>query len=446
MLSDDRLASRGAGGDRRALEAIFRRYRGALYRFCLAMVDDREDAQDALQNTMLKVVRALPGEERRIELKPWLYRIARNESIETLRRRRENAELRPEQPAISPGLADTAASRERLQVLFGDLEQLPERQRAALVMRELSGLEFEQIGAAFGTSAAVARQTLYEARRSLRQMEEGREMGCDIVRREFSDADGRVTRRRQLRAHLRDCPGCRAFRNAIEERQRDFAAIVPLPPAASAGLLHGVAGGSQASAAVAGSALAKSAATVAIVAMVGVTVADRGGLVDLPVPGTNEPARAPAGGPADRSHGDVDSHAPLGSAGAAKRTDGRDMSTGGRGHGPVVATDRVETRPAEAGGQEPVAHATPETGGPAGSGAVRSGGAGKSERAAGLTSGPSGTASNPPAAANHGQETAAAHKPDHAGNPPGQQGSPGRAVGKPAGVGNGKGNGGSEEP
>ncbi len=113
--------------------------------------------------------------------------------------------------------------------------ELPERQRAALVMRELSGLDFAEIGAAFGSSAAVARQTLYEARLSLRQLEAGREMRCADVMRELSDADGRVTRRRDIRAHLRDCADCRAFRDEISKRQEDLAALAPLPVAASAG-------------------------------------------------------------------------------------------------------------------------------------------------------------------------------------------------------------------
>src|SRR4051794_39244891 len=100
--SDDRLARRAADGDERALAAIFQRYHQSLYRFCLAIVGDPHDAQDALQNTMVKVLRALPGEERRIELKPWLYRIAHNESIEVLRRRRPTVELDSELASRTP--------------------------------------------------------------------------------------------------------------------------------------------------------------------------------------------------------------------------------------------------------------------------------------------------------------------------------------------------------
>src|SRR5882757_3308616 len=203
MLSDDRLAQRAVKGDERAFAAIFRRYHQSLYRFCLAILGDPQDAQDALQNTMVKVLRALPGEERKIELKPWLYRIAHNESIELLRRRRETRPLDAELAAPGGGLAEEAAVRERLRRLISDLDELPERQRGALVMRELGGLDFGDIAAALGTSPAVARQTLYEARRSLRQMDQGRSMSCETVTRALSDGDRRGLRRRDLRAHLK---------------------------------------------------------------------------------------------------------------------------------------------------------------------------------------------------------------------------------------------------
>src|ERR1044072_4215416 len=136
VVPDERLARRAARGDRRAFEAIFRRYDQPLYRFCLAMVGNPQDAQDALQNTMVKALRALPGEQRQIKLKPWLYRIARNESVEVLRRGRESAELDAEQEAPGGG-AETAEARERLRQLLGDLDLLHERKGSGPTMREL---------------------------------------------------------------------------------------------------------------------------------------------------------------------------------------------------------------------------------------------------------------------------------------------------------------------
>ena len=333
LLSDERLTRRAVGGDDRAFAAIFRRYHQSLYRFCLSIVGNPEDAQDALQNTMMKVLRALPGEEREIELKPWLYRIAHNESIDLLRRRRETRELDAEHAAPGYGLAEDAATRERLRRLIADVRELPERQREVLVMRELSGLDFDEIGAALETSAAVARQTLYEARKSLHQMEEGREMSCEAVTQALSDGDGRVTRRRDVRAHLRACPGCRGFGDDIKRREQDFAALSPLPAVAAAGMLQGLLGGSQAAGGAAGGGLAatlgggaaktiatsaavKGVATVAVVAAVGVTAADRSGVIHLGLPGEESSKSAPTtpGSGGTVEHGDTVGGAATGAA------------------------------------------------------------------------------------------------------------------------------------
>jgi RNA polymerase sigma factor (sigma-70 family) len=310
LSGDERLARRAAAGDRRAFAAIYRRYQAELYRFCLAIVGNGPDAQDALQNTMVQALRALPGERRQVKLKPWLYRVARNESINVIRGRRPTDELDPDRVVDGKEIAGSVEDRERLRGLLADLRELPERQRAALVMRELAGLAFGEIGAAFDTSAAVARQTVYEARLGLREMEAGREMTCAEATREISGADGRVLRRREIRAHLRACEDCRRFRDAIAERRGELAAIAPLPAAASAGVLHAVLGGSNAAGggtlvgagtagtvagkALAGSGLAKSLAALALIAAAGGVAADRSGLIETPIPGGSHGAGGPA--------------------------------------------------------------------------------------------------------------------------------------------------------
>jgi RNA polymerase sigma factor (sigma-70 family) len=417
-LSDERLTRRACGGDERAFAAIFRRYHQPLYRFCLAITGNPEDAQDALQNTMVKVLRALPGEERRIELKPWLYRIAHNEAIDLLRRRRETRQLDVEQAAPGYGLAEDAATRERLRRLLTDLRELPERQREVLVMRELAGLEFEEIGAALGTSDAVARQTLYEARQSLRQMEEGREMGCDEVTRALSDGDGRVTRRRDVRAHLRSCAECRAFRDEVKCRQGDLAAISPLPAAAVVGMLQGLIGGSGtasgggavaalgggAAKTISASAAAKGVATVAVAAAVGVGAADRTGVIHLGLPGegNSRPAKSAPAAPGDGGNGSAESGAPAvapgHSAGGQEADRHRSDPGGPQGKGAANGPDQTKSAPHDRGqgrghayGQEKAATQTP--GSPSGHAVGR------------------GHEKQTPSAAAEGQEKAAEQKP-----------------------------------
>src|SRR5215207_10730193 len=87
------LRSRAARGDATAFAAVYERHHQALYRYCRSILRHQEDAQDALQNTFTRAFAALQDEQRDFELRPWLFRIAHNEAISILRRRRTTSEL-----------------------------------------------------------------------------------------------------------------------------------------------------------------------------------------------------------------------------------------------------------------------------------------------------------------------------------------------------------------
>jgi RNA polymerase sigma factor (sigma-70 family) len=283
VLGDDGLFRLAAAGDARAFEAIYERHHQALYRYCHSILGNREDAADALQSTMASALRGLAGEQRQIALKPWLFRIAHNECVSLVRKRRPHAAmddaLNLEAPAHDPEV------RRRLQELVADLSGLPDAQRGALVMHELNGLSHRDIAAALDVTEPQSRQLVYEARAALHELAEGRAMGCETVRRSISDGDGRVLRGRRIRAHLRACPGCRMFDELIRTRRHDLAAIAPpLPAAMAVGVLHKVLGGGAsagassastglgsivAGKAVVGSMVAKAAAVVVAAAVAG---------------------------------------------------------------------------------------------------------------------------------------------------------------------------------
>lgn len=239
LLSDERLARLVARGAERAFTAIYQRHHQALYRYCRSILGQDQDAQDALQSTMLHAYRALCARERDLAVRPWLFRIAHNEAISILRRRGPApASLDGTEEALQEGVEHALSRRERLATVVRDLHALPERQRAALLMRELSGLSIAEIAAALGISPGAAKQAVFEARCALHELAEGRTMECEDVRRAISRRDGRVLRGRRIGSHLRSCPDCRAFRAAIATRRGDLRALAPpLPAAASATLL-----------------------------------------------------------------------------------------------------------------------------------------------------------------------------------------------------------------
>ena len=244
LLGDRHLGRLASKGDPRAFAAIYERHHQDLYRYCRSITGNAEDASDALQNTMTAALRSLPGERREVPLRPWLFRVAHNESVSLLRRRRPAAELTEDSPSASPGPHGLACMRERVSVLVDNLRGLPERQRGALVMRELNGLGYDEIASALGISAAAARQAVYEARLALTELEEGREMECDTARRSISARDGRIMRGRRLRAHLRGCRACANFSEQVGLRRTALSSVFPpLPAAAGAALLGALFGG-----------------------------------------------------------------------------------------------------------------------------------------------------------------------------------------------------------
>ena len=134
--------------------------------------------------------------------------------------------------------------RGRLSQLVLDLQELSERQRGALLMRELSGLSHAEIATALEATVGSVKQSIFEARTALNDFSAGREMECATVQRQLSDGDGRTARSRSLRAHLRSCAPCSAFRDALKARSNDLAVIAPvLPAATAAAVLEGVIGG-----------------------------------------------------------------------------------------------------------------------------------------------------------------------------------------------------------
>jgi len=258
LSEDERLAGLVGAGDEHAFTALYERYHQQLYRYARSLVRNDADAQDALQSALTNALLALREGRRDAPLKPWLYRIVHNESVSLLRRHRGHAELSEAMMLADTSTEERVEGRARLASLVADLQELPDRQRGALLMHELSGLSHEEIAAAFAVSNGVVRQLVYEARRSLQEFAEGRAMSCDDVCRAISDGDRRALRSRKLRAHMRECSGCTAFEQAIPERKASLKAIAPpIPALAAAGVLsHVLTAGSAAQAGATGTAAA----------------------------------------------------------------------------------------------------------------------------------------------------------------------------------------------
>jgi RNA polymerase sigma factor (sigma-70 family) len=163
MQCDERLAELVGLGSEAAFEAIVHRYRAPLVRHC-AQVVGRDDADEAVQDALLKAHRALAAGTVVHSLGPWLHAIAHNSALSLLRSHRPATEYREEHEAAP----STEVSRDQLEALMSALLALPVRQRRALVMRELEGRSYEEIAAHLGASHGAVRQLLNRARSSVR--------------------------------------------------------------------------------------------------------------------------------------------------------------------------------------------------------------------------------------------------------------------------------------
>jgi RNA polymerase sigma factor (sigma-70 family) len=165
MQGDDRLAELAGQGSEAAFEAIVHRYRRALVRHCARVVGDA-DADEAVQEALLKAHRALAAGTPVQNLGSWLHAVAHNSALAMLAARRVGPEYREDD--VSIGAQSDQLRREHLEALTGALLSLPARQRQALVMREFEGRSYDEIAARLGASNGAVRQLLNRARMSIR--------------------------------------------------------------------------------------------------------------------------------------------------------------------------------------------------------------------------------------------------------------------------------------
>jgi RNA polymerase sigma factor (sigma-70 family) len=174
LQSDERLLRLAREGHPPAFTAIVDRYRAALQRYCARLVGDQR-AEDAVQQAFANAHRAMTERDDVIQLRPWLYRIAHNAALNTLRGETAGWSLDdPDAPDIAAlgGEADDVESavvrREHLHDTLAAISSLPAQQRDALLLRELEGRSHVEIADVLGVTAGAARQHLMRARAAVR--------------------------------------------------------------------------------------------------------------------------------------------------------------------------------------------------------------------------------------------------------------------------------------
>jgi RNA polymerase sigma factor (sigma-70 family) len=165
--TDERLVDLVRAGNETAFEVIVNRYRRGLLRYVARMLPDGR-AEDVVQQTFVNAFRAMQSDDTALRLRPWLYRIAHNLAVNALRdRSRMVEELHEDIDGVEP--PDHALERRQgLREVLAAVKSLPDRQRSALVLREMEGRSYDEIAAELGVSGGAVRQLLSRAREGVR--------------------------------------------------------------------------------------------------------------------------------------------------------------------------------------------------------------------------------------------------------------------------------------
>jgi len=198
-VPDPRVLEAARRGDEDAFRALVEPYQRELHAHCYRMLGSLHDAEDAMQETLLRAWRGLASFEAGRPLRPWLYKIATNASLDMLAKRPKRtlrlAGAAPSQPADGPGaplvesiwiepypdehlgLEDGYAApearyeqRESVELAFiAALQHLPVRQRAVLILREVLGLSAREVADSLDTTAASVNSALQRARKTIHE-------------------------------------------------------------------------------------------------------------------------------------------------------------------------------------------------------------------------------------------------------------------------------------
>src|ERR687889_557029 len=246
LRSDEQLVALFRSGPEEALGILHDRSRQRLFAYVRQMLSghSRQDAEDVLQDVFVRAFGALRGDDRQINVRAWLYRVAHNRCIDHLRRPHPPAAEIFEmsrKPLLDP--VDEAQRRDDLKRLVTDVGRLPDQQRSALLMREIDGLSYADLAGALDVTVPAVKSLLVRARVGLVEAQESRDADCGEIRRDLlASYDRGVKASGRARRHMRECTGCRGYRDELRGMKRSFAALSPAGPLALLAKLAGLGG------------------------------------------------------------------------------------------------------------------------------------------------------------------------------------------------------------
>ena len=178
-------------GEQEAWTTLLTRYQDRLFGVCLRMVGDRDLAADLTQEAMVKIIQGLDTYDGRSRLSTWLIRVTMNVCLSRMRserlRRHASLDTAPDGPGSFPGAPSSVEPtghsgverREQRQQLADALLSVNADHRSILILRDVRGLDYEQIGEALGIAVGTVKSRLFRARLALRRVLEREQDSSD---------------------------------------------------------------------------------------------------------------------------------------------------------------------------------------------------------------------------------------------------------------------------
>jgi RNA polymerase sigma factor (sigma-70 family) len=252
--TDADLVGAVRAGDDAAFEVLYQRYFPRISAFVCRMVRDTAGCEDVAQEAFMSALRRMRATDSEINFKPWIYQIARNAAIDAHRRRSHAVEVsmdaddslrasdRTRLVGADGGPDSAVITKERLNHLQGAFDELSDVHTRVLVMRELEGMSYREIGKRLDLTRPAVESALFRARRRLEseytELSEGRR--CEAMRQvmvRMASGTHKGAEEHRLARHAKRCHDCRrrAREMGIEPLttlgtlRRKAAALLPIP-------------------------------------------------------------------------------------------------------------------------------------------------------------------------------------------------------------------------
>jgi RNA polymerase sigma-70 factor (ECF subfamily) len=235
-MSEAELVRRLKEGDGPAYEEFVGTHGTRALGVARRLLGDGPDAEDAVQDAFLSAWKAMDQFDGRATLSTWLHRITVNAAIARLKSRTRRKETSMDAPGPDPSgddiggdfadpRPDPIVQADLARIVWGGIQELPDEERAVLVLRDVEEFPSKDVATALGISDAAVRQRLHRARQSLAErlrpvLCEGRELTCggrlDLLF-DYIDEALESDLQAPVEKHLKDCPKCRGFLSLYRE-------------------------------------------------------------------------------------------------------------------------------------------------------------------------------------------------------------------------------------